>query len=91
MSTGLGPTGGRSRGPRGRAGASSKRLWPRPKSLRCPVARAPWVIRKVKSGEVWGRNERAKPGGACGWLMEAEVTLGGTRAETRSCGIKVGP
>lgn len=58
--------------PMGEAGASMAEWVHRPRG--CGQGRgpsdalrpwAPWVIRKVKSREVWGSNERAKPGCVC--------------------------
>ena len=53
---------------------------------------APRIIRKVKHREVWGRNERAKPGGAvCAWLIEAEVDLGAWEQRPGDVGSRRGP
>ena len=74
MSPGPGPTDGRGRRLHGRAGALSKRLWPRPWSLGCPVARGPVGHQEGEEqrSRGWGQWE-GQARGVCAWLAEADV------------------
>lgn len=90
VSPGPSPRDGGSRGLHGRARASSKRLWPGPRPLGCPIALSP-------VGHQGGKEQRSQ-GAMRGHSLEGVCTADrgghgilGPGAETREYGIEMGP